>query len=357
MRLPVLAALLLLAATAIGAELAPERLKVGVFDHPPFAQKDENGQWSGLAIDLWERVASEMERPFEYVQITLESAVEDTASGRVDLVAGALGVSADRERRVDFTQPFLSTSTAVAMTRHTRLPHWIDFLRDMFGHGLLPIVLLLVGALVAFSLLLWIVERRSNHAHFGGKPMHGFGSALWFAAVTMTTVGYGDKTPRTAPGRALAFVWMFAGVFIVGIFTATLASSIAISRTQTSITRVSDLASFRNGVVAGSLAQRLLGSAGIRAQAFESVEEGLAALQNGSITAFVDIEISLRYVVNENYAGEMFIESLPSNHVGMAFAVKQGMDLIEPINIALIEATSGPDWSREIERWVGPPVR
>lgn len=357
MRLPVLAAFLLMVATAIGTASAEERLKVGVFDHPPFAQKDEDGQWTGLAIDLWERVATEMERPFEYVETTLEDAVEDTVSGRVDVVAGALGVSAERERRVDFTQPFLSTSTAVALTKTTRLPHWFEFLHDLLGHGLLSIVLLLVGTLGVFSLLLWLVERRSNHAHFGGKPIHGFGSALWFAAVTMTTVGYGDKTPRTAPGRILAFVWMFIGVFIVGIFTATLASSIAISRTQTSITRVSDLAPYRNGVVDGSLAQRLLVSAGIRAQTFNSIEEGLEALKAGSITAFVDLEISLRYVVNENHAGEMFIESLPSNHVGMAFAVKQGMNLIEPINIALIEATSGPEWSREIERWVGPPAR
>ncbi len=56
-------------------------------------------------------------------------------------------------------------------------------------------------------------------AHFGGKPIHGFGSALWFAAVTMTTVGYGDKTPQTPLGRGLAFIWMFLGIVLVSAFT------------------------------------------------------------------------------------------------------------------------------------------
>mgnify|MGYP000966847793 CR=1 FL=1 len=44
--------------------------------------------------------------------------------------------------------------------------------------------------------------------------------ALWWAYVTITTVGYGDKFPVTTEGRIIAVVLMTAGVGLFGTFTA-----------------------------------------------------------------------------------------------------------------------------------------
>jgi voltage-gated potassium channel len=48
--------------------------------------------------------------------------------------------------------------------------------------------------------------------------------ALWWAYVTITTVGYGDKYPITTEGRIIAAVLMTAGVGLFGTFTAVIAS-------------------------------------------------------------------------------------------------------------------------------------
>jgi voltage-gated potassium channel len=48
--------------------------------------------------------------------------------------------------------------------------------------------------------------------------------AVWWALVTITTVGYGDRFPVTTEGRLLAVVLMFAGVGLFGTFSAFLAS-------------------------------------------------------------------------------------------------------------------------------------
>lgn len=51
-----------------------------------------------------------------------------------------------------------------------------------------------------------------------------FGEALWWAVVTMTTVGYGDLAPVTAGGRIIAAGLMLGGIALIGAVTATLAS-------------------------------------------------------------------------------------------------------------------------------------
>ena len=50
------------------------------------------------------------------------------------------------------------------------------------------------------------------------------GDAIWWAFVTITTVGYGDIYPATALGRVIAAGVMVAGIALLGVVTATLAS-------------------------------------------------------------------------------------------------------------------------------------
>lgn len=51
-----------------------------------------------------------------------------------------------------------------------------------------------------------------------------YGDALWWAIVTMTTVGYGDLSPETSVGRIIASVLMLSGIGLIGIITGTVAS-------------------------------------------------------------------------------------------------------------------------------------
>lgn len=51
-----------------------------------------------------------------------------------------------------------------------------------------------------------------------------FPDALWWSVATVTTVGYGDYSPSTATGRCIAVALMIAGIALLGVVTATLAS-------------------------------------------------------------------------------------------------------------------------------------
>jgi voltage-gated potassium channel len=57
-----------------------------------------------------------------------------------------------------------------------------------------------------------------------GASIQSFADALWWAVVTITTVGYGDMVPITLVGRAVAFILMLGGIAFFSGVTANLAS-------------------------------------------------------------------------------------------------------------------------------------
>jgi voltage-gated potassium channel len=56
------------------------------------------------------------------------------------------------------------------------------------------------------------------------EPNTSLVNAFWWSIVTLTTVGYGDITPRTIGGRLIGMLIMFFGIGLLGMFTATIAS-------------------------------------------------------------------------------------------------------------------------------------
>ncbi len=78
----------------------------------------------------------------------------------------------------------------------------------------------LLLTLVASVLALALEEGRS------GSQINTMGDALWWAVATVSTIGYGDVVPHTSGGRILAFALMLAGVGLVGVVVANLASRV-----------------------------------------------------------------------------------------------------------------------------------
>jgi voltage-gated potassium channel len=77
---------------------------------------------------------------------------------------------------------------------------------------------------VALVTVFVVVVAGSVEAVVDSKDFSSTWEGIWWAVVTVTTVGYGDVYPRSVTGRAVAIVVMFVGIGFLSVLTATIAS-------------------------------------------------------------------------------------------------------------------------------------
>ncbi len=78
----------------------------------------------------------------------------------------------------------------------------------LFGFG----ASVLLTQVLLGGISMWLVERGSN------EGVQSIDDGLWWALVTITTVGFGDISPVTTEGRAVASVLMVGGMFTLALF-------------------------------------------------------------------------------------------------------------------------------------------
>lgn len=86
-------------------------------------------------------------------------------------------------------------------------------------HGLFRVLIAAAGTLFIGAWLVLLFEEKAK-----GSNIHNYPDALWWALVTVTTVGYGDRFPVTGGGRTVAVILMLVGIGLIGVLTATVAS-------------------------------------------------------------------------------------------------------------------------------------
>lgn len=341
---------------ALQAQPAGKKLVVGLHEKPPFTIQEEDGGWGGLAVDLWEEVAEKLGYSYEYRVLPYEQLIPALERRELDLAIGELAVDPQVEERIDFSQPYLASSLGVAVSTRRWEPDWIGIFKDFFNWGLVKILLGIMAGLFLASFLIWAVERRHAHTHFGGKGWHGFGSALWFSAVTMTSVGYGDKTPNTFVGRLIAFLWMLAGVLIIAAFTGSVASSVATARIKDAVISPSDINRLNAGVLAGSRADAILRQLGIRHTTYEFPDTALSELATGRLDALVADRITLGYLIQHDQLNRVRLLPMRFNDYGVAMAFPPNSPIREDVNVALLEVINTAEWRERLHYWLGQDV-
>jgi len=340
---------------AVPEELRTRPLVVGTKQAPPFVIRGADGAWSGLSIDLWRSVADELGVTYELEERELEGLFDGLRDGSLDVAVAALTMTAERERTMDFSHPFFSSGLGIAVAPEKGL-NASELLRQFFSPALLKAVGALILVLLFTGALLWLFERKRNQEQFGGRAAHGIGAAFWWSAVTMTTVGYGDKAPVTFGGRAVALLWMFVSVVTISGFTAAIASSLTVASFRSPVEGPEDLSRVRVGALEASATLDSLNDRDVGYRAFGSVEEALDALEAEEVDAVVhDAPILLYQVKLREASGGRLLKMLPETFEQESYGLglPQDSQLREPLNRVLLEKLAGPAWHEARMRYLG----
>ncbi|MFG2605393.1 potassium channel family protein [Streptomyces sp. NPDC048514] len=123
---------------------------------------------------------------------------------------------------------FLHTVVVVLpLLRPLRIVPLYDAIQRRQGAPLLSLYARVITYASLSTLLLGFAGALAVYQQERGAPgatMHTFGDAVWWAASTLTTVGYGDITPVTPTGRVIATGMMACGLGLLGAVTGSFSS-------------------------------------------------------------------------------------------------------------------------------------
>ncbi|WP_308916390.1 ion channel [Jannaschia sp. LMIT008] len=314
---------------------------IGLIDAPPFAIEGAGGSWTGLAVDLFRLAADDLGLAPVF------TGVDDVASGLEAGMDVVLPVEASPalEAAADLTHPVYTATLGVVSEREGRilsvvrgLASW-EFVRLILG---LSVLLLAVGAAV------WAIERRSNEDMFHRSPARGLGDGFWWAGVTLTTIGYGDKAPATFWGRAVAMLWMLMGLAVSASLTAavvTLANAGDAALSLPEDLRDRDVVVARDTAAAAyaerqSIPVRVVADA---AEAVALVRDGAAEMALGSAPV-------LQHAAD---GAGLAITTTQVDPVLVSFAVPTADPLREDLNAALLRIIASETGQEIVRRYVG----
>jgi polar amino acid transport system substrate-binding protein len=330
-----------------------QTLRVAVYDVPPYGYVDSDGSISGVSVDLWRRVAERMEWPFKLIPVSdMESILGGLEQGRFAAAIGAITITPERAARVDFSYPAHRSGVAIATRKETG-PVFAIISYGMALAELSPLIIVILTMLVLIGLAMWFIERQVQAAEQSSESsVATLRDSLYWAVVTMTAVGYGDKTPKTTSGRIVAILWMLSSLVLVSLLSTSLVSRLTADRVESRDNAVSiDLRAKGLAAVARSSGAEYLDELQLHYTKYKDLPEALDSLVNGQSNAVVNSIGALQYFISKRHARALEMPQGLLAPAYMAIALPEHSPLKKPIDPALIKITNSSEWRALEERF------
>ncbi|XP_068750231.1 uncharacterized protein [Montipora capricornis] len=312
-------------------------LKVFFRDEPPFQNKNNNitGR-CGLLCDL---VRDGLSHCFKRYNCNATNTVWRGVSSQDDLWWSIVNETADIALPVN---PSLSSSltdkmadshneniTLITVLKSPGLAVLIDYnvcknrIQKLTTNTILSawpicVVMLLLAGISGITI--WALEQRNNRKEFQSTFARGSTEGFWWALVTMTTVGYGDKVPQTIYGRIFSILWMLTGVCLIAIFTAAVTSAITVSSVGSNCGNTQGK---HMAVLNGSEAEKKARHIGSNVTTYQTEKTMFHSLRAGEVEG----------VILDRFKAYYYLQALDNDHFRVALQIDDPLEY----SVALID--------------------
>jgi len=349
-----LALLLILVSQPVDAAQSDPVLKVGISPFSPFVVLSPNGP-SGMSIDMWQAIARQINTEFEYIACKgVSDKLTRLGNGGIDIAIGGITITEEREELFDFTHPVYETGLDILIPKidNPTLIGLISSLftgRKIFFFGALLILMVVAGHII------WLVERSSKkrttsfHHHY----IPGVFEGMYWALITASTIGYGDKVPQRWVGRILAAIIILMFLPLFGFFVAQLSADLTMQSLKSNITGPQNLMGRRVAVVDGTTSFHFMKKMHADIDIFERVDDAFDALLKDEVEAVVYDAPNLLYYANGEGQGKAKVVGKIFKPQDYGLAMSQGSLWREKINRAILKLIESGEMKRIRMKWFG----
>lgn len=266
--------------------------------------------------------------------------------GEIDVSINPLTITGERSKKMEFTHTFYASNSTIAVSEPSAYEKAVQFLEGFFNLNFLKGLGILLAIIFIFGFLGWTFERRENQEQFRTDG-RGIWDGLWWSAVTLTTVGYGDKAPKTRMGKIAALVLMFGGLLFISGLTASIASSLTVNQLNSDPDSFNEFKERTVGSVKNTGTTDFLKTHFFRdIKLYDNVGLGLMALKKKKIDAFMYDEPILKYRIRQDSTlSQLSILPIKFDIQFYAFGVaKQKTGLEQKLSQKILEIMETDQW-------------
>lgn len=124
---------------------------------------------------------------------------------------------------------FLPLEDPAAAVYVTKKNYDIKLWKSIFK--LYPVIIVSLLAAVISGFVCWVIETWDNKEEFPRGFLIGWFDGFWWAFISMTTVGYGDKCPKSLLSKIYSIAWILVGIIACGIISGEITGQVINSNT------------------------------------------------------------------------------------------------------------------------------
>lgn len=336
---------LVLCCQSVISQTLRDTLVVGYTSAPPFIIDDGNNL-EGINIWLWQKVANDLGLEYKMQEFEFSTMLDALENNTIDVSINPLTITSERSKKMEFTHSFYASNATIVVAETSSYQKFIQFVKGFFSTNFLKGLLVLLLIIFLFGLVGWYFERKENPEQFRSGHS-GIWDGMWWSAVTLTTVGYGDKAPKTRMGKIAALVLMFGGLLFISGLTASIASSLTVNQLNSDLESFSEFKESSVGSVKNTSTTEFLKSHFFKKiKLFDRVELGLEDLKENNIDAFIYDEPILKYRIQQDSSlSTLNVLPIKFDVQFYAFGVtREKRELERAISLKILEIIETNEW-------------